>query len=170
MKIKLIGIGGCGGNTVNNLRRKDIENVDFVLVDNDEKALERAATEKLLLIEKDDPALDEELQTLLADSPCVVVVAGMGGKYSPEVVAALCRVHKRIYADKGFAWVFAVLPFNFERRDRRASDSLAMVTEVATKVITFDNNDLRQYNDRPLNEAFSVVDQKVCEIIEKLQS
>lgn len=37
MKIKLIGVGGCGCNTVNNIYRKDIDNVDFVLVDNDEK-------------------------------------------------------------------------------------------------------------------------------------
>lgn len=167
MKLLVIGIGGCGGNTVNNIYRKGVENVDFVLVDNDEKALERAATVKKLLIEKDDPALEGELQKLLSDSPCVVVVAGMGGKYSSEVVAALCRTHKRIYADDGFVWVFAVMPFDFERRDVRAAENLAKVNEVATRVITFDNNTLRQYNDKPMNEAFAVVDQSVCEVVEK---
>ena len=170
MKIKLIGVGGCGCNTVNSICRKGVENVDFVLVNNDEKAMARASLKKKLLIEKDDPALEGDLHSLLTGSPRVVVVVGMGGKYSPEVVTALCRAHKRAHGDEGFVWVFAVLPFSFEGRDKRAADGLAMVTEVATKVITFDNNSFRQYNDRPMNEAFSMVDQKVCEVIAEAQT
>lgn len=150
---------------MNGISRKGIEDVGFFMVDNDEKALARATIGKKLLIEKDDPALDGELQEILTVTPKVVAVAGMGGKYSPEVVTALCREHKRIHGDMGFIWVFTVLPFSFERCDERAADALATVNEVASKVITFDNNTLREHNGKPLNEALAIVDQKVCDLL-----
>ena len=44
MKIKLIGVGGYCGNTVNSICRMDIENVDFAVMDNGAKAFGQAVT------------------------------------------------------------------------------------------------------------------------------
>ncbi|MBR6418168.1 MAG: hypothetical protein IKS36_05085 [Bacteroidales bacterium] len=166
MKLRVIGIGGCGCNTVGGLSIKGMTDVDMVVVDNGSELTKRTYPVKKLTVELDDPARDDKMWELVAGCPAVLVVAGMGGKYSVEVIEALCRVHGQMHLNVGFVWVFVVMPFNFEGRDKRAADNLAKVKNAASKVITFDNNDLRQYNDRPLNEAFSVVDQEVCEVID----
>lgn len=169
MKLTVIGIGGCGCNTIGSMSMKGMTDADLVIVDNGVELTKHTYPVKKVAVDFDDPVRDEKLRELVADSPAVLVVAGMGGKYSVEIIEALCRVHGQMHVEVGFVWVFAVMPFSFEGRDKRAADNLARVKNAAGKVITFDNNDLRQYNDRPLNEAFSVVDQKVCEIVDAIK-
>lgn len=109
-------------------------------------------------MEIDDPARDDRLHGQVAGNPEVLLVAGVGGRYSTEVIEALCRVHRQPHGDTGFVWVFAIMPFNFESRDKRAAENLARVTATATKVITFDNNTFRQSKARPQDDAFAIVD------------
>ena len=169
MKLTVIGIGGCGCNTVGSLSKKGLTDVRLMMVDNEKEMVKRVSAVDRLIIESRDPAMEENLRALVSDSPEMLVVAGMGGRYSIEVVESLCRIHRQMHGNQGFVWVFVVMPFDFEGRTRRATENLAKVKEAATKVITFDNNTLRQHNDLPLNEAFSQVNQEVCNVIESIK-
>lgn len=165
MKLKVIGVGGCGCSVVSSISKKDIGDVLFVQVDTEKNLKSRKVLTDALGVERDDSGLKEKIANLLADNSHILIVAGMGGRYSVDVICAFCREHQKAYADDGFVWVFSVMPFDFERRDKRAVDNLARISSLSTKVFTFDNNTLRQYNDKPMNEAFAIVDQKVCEVI-----
>lgn len=58
------------------------------------------------------------------------------------------------------------MPFSFEHRDAKAAEDIALVSQQATQVITFDNNDLRQLPDIPVHDAFRQVDDEVVKVIE----
>lgn len=166
MKLKVIGVGGCGCCVVNSISKKNIGDVHFVQIDTEKELSSRTAMTDALGVESYDPDLGEKISNILTENSNILIVAGLGGSYSLDIIITLCSEYHKVHAEEGFIWVFAVMPFDFERRDKRAAESLAKVNEVASKVITFDNNTLRQYMDKPMNEAFAVVDQRVCEVVE----
>ena len=167
MKIKVIGIGGCGCNVVDNICRGNEKDVYFALV-NRERLSSYTSTAEKICISNREKNLDEALRQLLTDSPqTIIIVAGMGGKYSAQVAATLCRLHKTIADQHVQSIVFAVTPFSFEERDKKSAEDIVLVKEQAKRVITFDNNGLLQHGDRPMAEVFRMVDEEVCSIIKE---
>lgn len=167
MKIKVIGIGGCGCNIVDNICRGNVEDISFTLVNREGLSSYTSTAEKICISNR-EKNLDESLRQLLTDNPqTIIIAAGMGGKYSAQVAATLCRLHKTIADQHVQSIVFAVTPFNFESRDKKAAEDIALVSEQATRVITFDNNNLLQHRDRPMAEVFRMVDEEVRSIIKE---
>ncbi len=166
MGIKVVGIGGCGCNIVDNICRTDVQDVDFALVNRDELSPYSSNAERLC-VNADAKDLDKGLQILLNGIPhTLIVVAGMGGKYSAKVAAELCRLHQSITRQKALSIAFVVLPFKFETRDQKATKDLDLISEQATRVVTFDNNKLLQFENQPMAQVFRIVDQEVCNLIE----
>lgn len=167
MKIKVIGIGGCGCNIVDNICRGNVEEISFTLVNRDGLSSYTSTAEKICISNR-EKNLDESLRQLLTDNPqTIIIVAGMGGKYSAQVAAILCRLHNTIADQYVQSIVFAVTPFSFESRDKKAAEDIALVSEQATRVITFDNNSLLQHRDLPMAEVFRMVDEEVRSIIKE---
>ena len=167
MEIKVIGIGGCGCNIVDHICRGDEKDIRFALVNRERLSSYTSSAEKIC-ISNNGKVLEETLRPLLVDSPqTIIIVAGMGGKYSAQIAAALCHLHKTMIGQHAQSIVFAVTPFRFEARDKKAAEDIALVSEQATRVITFDNNSLLQHGDRPMAEVFRMVDKAVCSIIKE---
>jgi cell division protein FtsZ len=158
-KIKVIGVGGAGGNAINNMIDSDLKGVKFITTNTDAQALEisKAAT-KIQVGQKlteglgaganpqvgRDAALENEdvLREALEDSHMVFITAGFGGGTGTGAAPVIARICK----DLGALTVAVVTkPFSFEgkRRTRVADEGILELKEVADTVITIPNDRLR---------------------------
>ncbi|MFZ7125954.1 MAG: cell division protein FtsZ [Desulfobacterales bacterium] len=158
-KIKVIGVGGAGGNAINNMITSNLQGVKFIAANTDSQALEISkAPLKIQLGEQlteglgaganpqvgRDAALEasEAIRGALEGSHMVFITAGLGGGTgtgAAPVIAGICK-------DLGILTVAVVSkPFSFEgkRRSRQAEDGLDQLKEMADTAITINNDRLR---------------------------
>jgi cell division protein FtsZ len=158
-KIKVIGVGGAGGNAVNNMIDAKLKGVKFIVANTDVQALEASRAEIKIQIGKEltqglgagaDPkkgqqAAEEsadELRQALEDSHMVFITAGFGGGTgtgAAPVIAEICK-------DLGILTVaVASKPFSFEgkKRERQALAGLEKLHGITDTVITIPNDRLR---------------------------
>lgn len=158
-KIKVIGVGGAGGNAINNMIDSDLRGVNFIVANTDAQALEISkAPLKLKIGDKlteglgaganpqigREAALEnaEAIRNALKDSHMVFITAGFGGGTgtgAAPVIADICK-------ELGALTVAVVSkPFSFEgrKRLRQAEEGLEIIKEVADTVITIPNDRLR---------------------------
>ena len=158
-KIKVIGVGGAGGNAINNMIASNLKGVKFISANTDGQALEISrAPIKIQMGEKlteglgaganpqigRDAALESEeaLRNALADSHMVFITAGFGGGTgtgAAPVIAEICK-------DMGALTVAVVTkPFAFEgkKRTKVADDGIENLKRVADTAITIPNDRLR---------------------------
>ena len=158
-KIKVIGVGGAGGNAINNMIASNLQGVKFIAANTDAQALDLSkATIRLqigeLLTEGlgaganpqigREAALENEdaIRSALGDSHMVFITAGFGGGTgtgAAPVIAEICK-------DMGALTVAVVTkPFSFEgkKRLKQAEEGIAELKEVADTVITIPNDRLR---------------------------
>jgi cell division protein FtsZ len=158
-KIKVIGVGGAGGNAINNMIASNLQGVKFIAANTDGQALEISrAPVKIQMGEKlteglgaganpqigRDAALESEeaLRNALAESHMVFITAGFGGGTgtgAAPVIAEICK-------DLGALTVAVVTkPFAFEgkKRTKLAEDGIENLKMVADTAITIPNDRLR---------------------------
>lgn len=158
-KIKVIGVGGAGGNAINNMIASNLQGVKFIAANTDGQALEISrAPVKIQMGEKlteglgaganpqigRDAALESEeaLRNALADSHMVFITAGFGGGTgtgAAPIIAEICK-------DLGALTVAVVTkPFAFEgkKRTKLAEDGIENLKTVADTAITIPNDRLR---------------------------
>ncbi len=158
-KIKVIGVGGAGGNAINNMIASNLLGVQFIAANTDAQALEVSRAEiKIQIGEKlteglgaganpqigRDAALEsaDALKAALADSHMVFITAGFGGGTGTggaPVIAGLCK-------EMGILTVAVVTrPFSFEgkKRARQAEEGIQELKKVADTVIIIPNDRLR---------------------------
>lgn len=176
-KIKVIGVGGGGGNAVSSMIESgSIYGVEFIAVNTDAQVLlQNKAPTKLQIGEKLTKGLGvggnpdigtqaaeesvEKLKELLIDSDMVFITAGMGGGTgtgAAPVIAQLAR-------ETGALTVGVVTkPFAFEgtRRAVAAEDGIEKLKEATDTLIVIPNQRLMDVIDRKMTllEAFKVVD------------
>jgi cell division protein FtsZ len=158
-KIKVIGVGGAGGNAINNMIASSLKGVKFIAANTDGQALEVSkAPVKIQMGETlteglgagadpeigRDAALESEqvFREALDSSHMVFITAGLGGGTGTGGVPVIAEICK----DLGALTVAVVTkPFSFEgkRRSRQAEEGLAQLKEVADTVITIPNDRLR---------------------------
>ena len=132
--IRIIGVGGGGGNAVEHMLRERIEGVEFFAVNTDAQALRKSVLSQTIQIGSDitkglgadgNPevgrkAADEDRETLraaLEGASMVFIVAGMGGGTGTGAAPVLAEVAK----DLGILTVAVVTkPFTFEGQKRMA--------------------------------------------------
>jgi cell division protein FtsZ len=174
--ITVIGTGGAGGNAVNNMIRKDLTGVDFVVVNTDAQALEHSLCENRVQLglnitrglgagarpDMGRAAAEESLNDVmeyLHGSNMVFVTAGMGGGTGTGAAPVIARAAK----EQGILTVGVVTkPFHFEgkRRMRIADEGLAELQQVVDTLIVIPNQNLfRIANEKTtFAEAFSIAD------------
>jgi cell division protein FtsZ len=158
-RIKVIGVGGAGGNAINNMIAANLQGVQFIAANTDAQALEISrAPVKIQLGESITEGLGaganpdvgrqaaaetkEELKAALADSHMVFITAGFGGGTgtgAAPVIADICR-------ELGALTVAVVTkPFSFEgkKRARMAENGLEELKKVVDTAITIPNDRLR---------------------------
>jgi cell division protein FtsZ len=158
-KIKVIGVGGAGGNAINNMIASKLVGVKFITSNTDSQALETSnAPIKIQLGEKlteglgaganpevgRQAALESEkaIRDALQDSHMVFITAGLGGGTgtgAAPIIAEICKDLKTLTV------AVVTKPFSFEgkRRSRQADEGLERLKEVADTVITIPNDRLR---------------------------
>ena len=158
-KIKVIGVGGAGGNAINNMISSNLQGVKFIAANSDAQALEiskapiriqlgEAITEGLgaganPLVGR-DAALEneEEIRQALADSHMVFITAGFGGGTGSGAAPVIAEISK----DLGALTVAVVTrPFSFEgkKRARVAEEGIETLKKVVDTAITIPNDRLR---------------------------
>lgn len=176
-KIKVVGIGGGGGNAVSSmLETNSVNGVEFIAVNTDAQVLlANKAPTKLQVGEKltkglgvgGDPAKGEEaanessekIKELLLDSDMVFITAGMGGGTGTGAAPVIAKLAK----ESGALTVGIVTkPFAFEgtRRMVIAEDGVEKLRESVDTLIVIPNQRLMDVIDRKMTllEAFKVVD------------
>jgi len=175
-KLKLIGVGGAGGNAVNRMIQAGMGGVDFIVINTDAQDLDNNAAEHKIQIGKnltkglgagarseigkDAMESDQEVvKSHLEGADMVFITAGMGGGTgtgAAPVVAQLAR-------EMGILTVGIVtLPFNFEG-PKRMNRGLAGITELqkaCDTVINIPNQKLMSIVDKSTTvvEAFKLAD------------
>jgi cell division protein FtsZ len=176
-KLKVMGVGGAGGNAVNRMIGSGLRGVEFIVANTDVQALNQSLAPHRIQIGKSttrglgsggDPgrgrlAAEEDEQTIadaLTGSDMVFITAGMGGGTGTGAAPVVARLAKQ-----GGALTVAVVtrPFTFEgrRRLRQADDGLAELRAEVDTLIIIPNERLLAVveKDTTLTDAFGVADE-----------
>ena len=174
--IKVIGVGGGGGNAVNHMYLQGIADVNFVVCNTDNQALIKSpvptkiqlGTEETLglgagsIPEVGRKAAEEsieKIQDLLKDNTKMVfITAGMGGGTGTGASPIIAKAAH----DMGILTVGIVtIPFAFEgkRKIRQALEGVAALSEHVDAILVINNEKLRKlYPDFELSNAFAKAD------------
>lgn len=175
-KITVVGVGGAGGNAVNNMITSNLEGVEFVVCNTDAQALESSLCENKVQLGMTvtgglgagarpeigraaaEETLDETVR-FMEGSNMVFITAGMGGGTgtgAAPVIARACR-------EKGILTVGVVTkPFHFEGtlRMKMAEEGIRQMQEYVDTLIVIPNQNLfRIANEKTtFSEAFKMAD------------
>src|SRR5512138_3746356 len=114
-KIKVIGVGGAGGNAINNMIRSGLQGVKFIAANTDAQALEISRAETRIQLGDGlteglgaganpqighDAALEaaDELRKALADSHMVFITAGLGGGTGTGATPVIAEISREMGA------------------------------------------------------------------------
>ncbi len=158
-KIMVIGVGGAGGNAINNMIDSKLQGVKFIAANTDAQALEVSkATVKLQIGEQltqglgaganpqigREAALEnaETIKNALEGSHMVFITAGFGGGTGTGAAPVIAELCKEIDV---LTVAVVTRPFSFEGRKRakQAEDGIDILKKVADTVITIPNDRLR---------------------------
>ena len=158
-KIMVIGVGGAGGNAINNMIESKLQGVRFIAANTDAQALEvYKATVKLQIGEQltqglgaganpqigREAALEnaETLKNTLDGSHMVFITAGFGGGTGTGAAPVIAELCKEIDV---LTVAVVTKPFSFEGRKRakQAEEGIEFLKKVADTVITIPNDRLR---------------------------
>jgi cell division protein FtsZ len=174
--IKVIGVGGGGGNAVQHMVDKQIDGVDFICANTDAQALQRMNSGTLLQLGNDvtkglgaganpergkQAAIEDKelLRESLEGADMVFITAGMGGGTGTGAAPIVAQIAREL----GILTVAVVTkPFPFEGKKRMniAEQGIAELSEYVDSLITVPNEKLLTImgQDTPLLQAFSTVD------------
>lgn len=175
-KIKVIGVGGSGGNAVNRMVASDVNGVEFWSINTDSQALTQSAAQKRLQIGQKltrglgaggNPAIGqkaaeesrEEIAAALEGADLVFITAGMGGGTGTGAAPIVAEIAKEL----GALTVGVVTrPFTFEgrRRTNQADEGLSALQGRVDTLIVIPNDKLLSVisESTPVQEAFRTAD------------
>ena len=171
--IKVIGVGGGGGNAVNHMYREGIHDVTFVLCNTDNQALNDSPVPVHLQLGKEglgagnkpekaraaaEESLDDIKKMLSDGTRMAFITAGMGGGTGTGAAPVIARISKEL----GILTVGIVtIPFRFEG-DRKIDQALDGVEEMSKHVdalLVINNERLREiYPELTVLDAFGKAD------------
>lgn len=176
-KIKVVGVGGGGGNAVNRMVKGGLTGVEFYLMNTDAQVLQYGVAQNKIRLgtkltnglgaggrpEVGEAAAEEarqEITAALEGADMVFVTAGMGGGTGTGAAPIVARVAKEL----GILTIGVVTkPFSFEgkRRANQAMQGIEKLKEAVDAIIVIPNDNLLGVVDRKvgLMESFAVVDE-----------
>ena len=175
-RIKVIGVGGCGCNAVNNMIASNLRGVEFIAVNTDVQNLSLSkANTKLQIGAKltrglgaganpdvgRDAALEDSdaIREALAQSDMVFVTAGMGGGTGTGAAPVIADIAKSMGA---LTVAVVTKPFLYEmgKRIAHAERGLVELKKFADSVIVIPNEKVRSLVDKatPMLKAFKLAD------------
>ena len=175
--IKVVGVGGGGGNAVNRMIQTGLSGVEFWLMNTDLQVLAGSKTDKKVQLGAsltkglgagNDPSIGEkaaeeaqqEITQALEGADMVFITAGMGGGTGTGAAPIVAKIAKQL----GILTIAVVTkPFTFEGKVRmnNADSGLEKLKDAVDAVIVVPNDKLLQVVDRQVSmeEAFIVADE-----------
>jgi len=188
VKIKIVGVGGAGGNTVNSMIDSDLEGVSFVVANSDLQALKLSkAPNKIQLGVKTTKGLgcganpeigkkatEEDIDRImehLSDADIVFVVAGMGGGTGSGGAPVIAKYLK----ERGILSIAVVtMPFSFEGKRRMlvAERALETLKKDIDTLIVVPNEKLLGLVDPSVSmiEAFDMINKILIQSVKSISS
>ena len=172
--IKVVGIGGGGGNAVNYMQKANIEGVEFINANTDVQALQTSDCGTILQLGGNltkglgagaDPDVGrqaaiedrERIAEALAGSDMVFITAGMGGGTGTGAAPVVAEIARDIGA---LTVAVVTRPFGFEgnRRSKLADQGLKLLKESVDSLITIPNEKLLEVmgKEASLEDAFAM--------------
>ena len=167
--IKVIGVGGCGGNAVEHMIGKGLPGVEFIAANTDAQALKRSTARVQLQLGSSltrglgagarpeigrDAAMEDKdrIAEMIAGADMLFITAGMGGGTGTGAAPVVAQVAK----DRGILTVAVVTrPFRFEGKRQRVADAgIEELKKCVDSLIVIPNDKLMQV----LGEDVSVLD------------
>ena len=174
--IKVIGVGGAGGNAVNRMIAEDVKGVEFIAANTDVQALKNSNAETKIQLgpkltkglgaganpdigEKAAEESEEQISEALQGANMIFVTAGMGGGTGTGAAPVIAKVAKEM----GALTVGVVTrPFSFAgpKRARFAAEGVQKMKEHVDTLIIIANNRLLEIVDKktPMLQAFQEAD------------
>ena len=175
-KIKVIGLGGGGGNAVNRMIESGVKGVEFIAANTDLQVLNSSKADVKIQIGATltdglgaggkpevgkESAIEskKEIEDALSGADMVFITAGMGGGTGTGAAAVVAEIAQGLGA---LTVAIVTKPFSFEGK-RRMDNALAGIEELKKHVdtlIVIPNDRLREIIDKstPMLEAFKEVD------------
>ena len=175
--IKVVGVGGCGGNAVNRMIKFGLHGVEFWAMNTDAQALSISETQNRIRIgdkvtgglgcgsdpskgEKSAEESKEEILKALDGANMVFITAGMGGGTGTGAAPVIAQIAKDIHA---LTIAVVIKPFGFEGRKREsiALQGIEKLKEVVDAIIVIPNQKLLDVLDKKktADEAYHAADQ-----------
>ena len=168
--IKVVGVGGCGGNAIDHMVANGVEGVETISANTDSQALSKnKAAEKIILGELNnhgqgaggkpdvgrDTALDdyERLPTMFEGADMGFIAAGMGGGTGTGAAPIVARAAKEVGA---LAVAIVTKPMSLEFKDDLAEAGIKELRSEVDSLITIPNQKLSEVfgGDCTMLEAF----------------
>ena len=184
--IRVIGVGGGGGNAVNRMVTTGVRGIDFVAINTDKQALNySAATMKLQIGQKATGGLgcgsnpgvgadaaqenEDEIRQMLQGANMVFITAGMGGGTGTGGAPIVARIAKEM----GILTVGVVTrPFNFEGKKRieQANAGIAALREQVDALVVIPNERLKLVSEQKITfqNAFEVADSVLHQAVQSI--
>ncbi len=186
VQIKVIGVGGGGGNAVNRMITSGVLGAEFIAVNTDKQVLVHSkATHKIQIGEKSThgqgaggkpevgaKAAEESRDAIndaLKGTDMVFITAGMGGGTGTGAAPVIAQCAK----DQGCLTVGVVTkPFRFEGRKRmlQAQEGIAALSEHVDSLIVIPNDRLRSLDEKKktIAEAFAQADEVLLQGVKSI--
>jgi len=174
--IKVIGVGGGGGNAVNHMYSEGIQGVDFFICNTDAQALEKSPVMNKVQIGSSltegrgagsnpeigrkaaEESIHDIIETLGVNTQMVFVTAGMGGGTGTGAAPVIAKAAK----DKGILTVGIVTtPFMFEgnKRCTAAFHGIEEIRDSVDSLLVVSNDRIKEiYGNLPISKAFGYAD------------
>jgi len=186
VKIKVIGVGGGGGNAVNRMIAKNIQGVDFITINCDKQVLlASSAATKVSIGEKitkghgagSDPAVGkaaaeesiDDIQNIVRGADMVFITTGMGGGTGTGAAPVVAKAAKEM----GILTIGIVTkPFAFEGRKRmiQAEQGIVALRDYVDSLVVIPNERLKQISENriTLANAFDYADEVLCHGVQSI--
>ncbi len=180
-KIKVIGVGGGGNNTVHSMIKEGIKGVEFIVANTDEQVLNSSPAKSVISLgdaakglgagavpnEGRKAALESEdkIKEAIKGADMVIIAAGMGGGTGTGAAPVIARLAK----EQGSLTVGIVTtPFSFEgtTRSKNAEEGLENISKVVDSLIVVSNDKLlEQFGGISLKDSFVYADKTLKQTV-----
>ncbi|MBU2639659.1 MAG: cell division protein FtsZ [Nanoarchaeota archaeon] len=179
--IKVVGVGGAGGNMISWLYKKGIKGAEIAAINTDKQHLDVHEADRKILIGREltkglgagghasvgsEAAKEnmQEIKDIIKGADMVFVVAGMGGGTGTGAAPIVAKLAKEVGA---IVIGTVTMPFEIERaRMDKAEWGLQELRQVSDSVIVIDNNRLVNIaGNLPIQQAFAVANELISTMI-----
>ena len=185
VKVNVVGLGGCGNNTINNLAKEKLEAVKLVAVNTDAAVLRRTNADERILIgrfthkgrgargvpqlgkESMEESVEEALATIDPELDLLIAAAGMGGGTGTGALPVMLREVGLKYRD-AVKLAIVTLPLKEEGEERRRNAQLGLKEVLDAADFTVVNaNDLalEKMRGADITYAFKTMDRRLARSI-----